>query len=77
MPRHKQMVKRSVVEVAKRQRICKFSGVSIDKGEKCLVVYESPRDRSTYCRDEGIEMIKIARTKLDSLADELESGWED
>ena len=77
MPRHKQMVKRSGVEVAKRRRTCKFSGISIGKGAVCLVVYDGPRDRSAYCRDVGLEMIRLARARLDALEDELEKDGED
>ena len=77
MPRPKQMVKRSEVEVAKRRRTCKFSGTAIGKGEVCLVVYDGPRDRSPYCRDVGLEMIRRARGRLDGLEDELEKDVED
>ena len=74
MPRPKKMVKRSVVEVARKRRTCKFSRASIDNGTKCLVVYDSSRDRSTYCRDVGLEMIRLARSELDSLEDKLKNG---
>ena len=67
MPSHKQIVKRSAIEVAKRRRTCKFSGNSIEKGEVCLIVYDGPRKRSSYCRDVGIEMIRTARLRLDEL----------
>ena len=77
MPRHKQMVKRSVVEVARRRRTCKNSGTPIDNGTKCLVVYDSSRDRSTYCRNVGLEMIRLARANLDLLEDELKNGGKD
>ena len=77
MPRHKQMVKRSDVEVARGRRTCKFSGASIGKGAVCLVVYDGPRDRSAYCRDVGLEMIRLARSRLDALEDELEKHVED
>ena len=77
MPRPKQMVKRSEVEVAKRRRTCKFSGTAIDKGGVCLVVYDGPRDRSPYCRDVGLKMIRQARVRLDELEDELEKDVED
>ncbi len=77
MPRPKQMVKRSEVEVAKRRRTCKFSGAAIGKGGVCLVVYDGPRDRSPYCRDVGLEMIRQARARLDELEDELEKDVED
>lgn len=77
MPRHKQMVKRSDVEVAKRRRTCKFSGKPIGKGEMCLVVYDGPRDRSPYCHDVGLEMIKLARARLDELEAELEKDAKD
>ena len=77
MPRHKQIVKRSDVEVAKRRRTCKFSRTSIGKGAVCLVVYDGRRDRSAYCRDVGLEMIRLARARLDALEDELEKAAED
>ena len=77
MPRHKQMVKRSDVEVAKRRRTCKFSGNSIGKGEVCLVVYDGPRQRSPYSRDVGLEMIKLARERLDELEEKLEKDAKD
>jgi len=77
MPRHKKMVKRSVVEVARKRRTCKYSKAPIDNGTKCLVVYDSSRDRSTYCRDVGLEMIRLARSNLDSLEDELKNGGKD
>lgn len=72
MPPHKQMVKRSEVEVAKRRRTCKFSGMSIDKGTVCLVVYDGPRGRSSYCSDVGLEMIRQARARLGELEEELQ-----
>ena len=77
MPRYKQMVKRSDVEVAKRRRTCKFSGTSIEKGTVCLVVYDGPRERSAYCRDVSLEMIGQARARLDELEMELERAVED
>ena len=77
MPRHKQMVKRSDVEVAKRRRTCKFSGKPIEKSEVCLVIHDGPRDRSPYCRDVGLEMIKLARARLHELEDKLEKHADD
>ena len=77
MPRHKQLVKRSEIEVAKRRRTCKFSGTSISKDAVCLVVYDGPRDRSPYCRGVGLEMIKLARARLDELEEELVKNAED
>ena len=77
MPRHKQIVKRSGVEVAKGRRACKFSKATITKGALCLVVYDGPRDRSTYCREVGLEMIRLARGRLDELEKELGEDIED
>ena len=71
MPRHKQMVKRCSVEVAKARRTCKFSNTSITKGAECLVVYDGPRDRSAYCCEVALEMIRFARVRLDELEREL------
>ena len=77
MPRHKQMVKRSTVEVAKRRRTCKYSGNSIGKGAVCLVVYDSPRDRSPYCLEVALEMIGLARARLDALEEKLKKDGGD
>ena len=71
MPRHKQMIKRCRVEVAERRRTCKFTNESITKGSICLVVYDGPRDRSCYSRDVALEMIRLARERLDELEQEL------
>ena len=77
MPRPKQMVKRSEVEVAKRRRTCKFSGTAIGKGEMCLVVYDGQRDRFPYCRDVGLEMIGLARARLDALEEALKKDGDE
>ena len=71
MPRPKQMVKQSKVEVAKARRTCKFTKESITKGSVCLVVYDNPRDRSCYSRHIAIEMISLARQRLDDLENDL------
>lgn len=71
MPRPKQMVKRAEVEVAKAKRTCKFTSEPITKGSVCLVVYDGPRDRSCYSRVIALEMIKLARERLDELESEL------
>jgi len=71
MSRLKQMVKRSVVEVAKAKRTCRFTGVPIVKGSICLVVHDGPRDRSCYSRRIALEMIMLARTRLDELEAQL------
>lgn len=71
MPRLKQMVKSSEIEIAKAKRTCKFTGDSIVKGSVCLVVYDGPRDRSCYSSPIGLEMIKLARARLDELEREL------
>ncbi len=71
MPRPKQMVKRSEVEVAKARRTCKFTNEPITKGSVCLVVYDGPQDRSCYSRDIALEMIRLGRQRLDDLENEL------
>lgn len=71
MPRPKQMVKRAEVEVAKAKRTCKFTSEPITKGSICLIVYDGPRDRSCYSRDIALEMIKLARERLNELESEL------
>lgn len=73
MPKMKQMVKRTEVEIAKASRTCKFSKAPITKGETCLVLFESPRDRFCYSQDTGLHMIKLARERLDDLEQQLSS----
>ena len=74
MPRPKQLVKRAIVEVAKRRRTCRFSGAAISKGLPCLVVREGPRERSCYSREVGLEMIVLARERLVELEEQLAPG---
>lgn len=74
MPRPKQMVKRSEVEVAKARRTCKFTNEPITKGSVCLVVYDGPRDRSCYSVETALEMIRLARAQLNQLEDKLSRG---
>ena len=74
MPLPKQMIKRSCVELAKGRRTCKFTKASIAKGAVCLVVHDGPRDRSCYSRDVALEMIRLARERLDDLEHDL---WKD
>lgn len=71
MSRVKLMVKRSVVEVAKARRTCKFSSEAIVKGSICLVVHDGPRERACYSRRIGLEMIQFARARLDELERQL------
>ncbi len=71
MPRPKQMVKRTEVEVAKAKRTCKFTSEPITKGSICLVIYDGPRDRSCYSKSVAMEMIKLARQRLDELEGQL------
>ena len=65
------MIKRSCVETAKRRRICKFTGEPIAKGSLCLAVNDGPRDRSCYSRSVALEMIRMARERLNELEEEL------
>ncbi len=65
------MVKQCDVEIAKAKRTCKFTRTPITKGSVCLVVYDGPRDRSCYSQDVGLQMIKLARVRLDELEREL------
>ena len=71
MPKMKLMVKRTDVQIAKAKRTCKFTGSTILKGEKCLVLLEGPRDRFGYSRDTALKMISLAREHLDELEKEL------
>jgi hypothetical protein len=71
MPRLKQMVKRSDAEIAKAKRTCKFTGEPIMKGSICLVIYDGPRDRSCYSQRIALDMINLARERLNQLEGEL------
>jgi hypothetical protein len=71
MPRLKQMVKRCDIEIAKAKRTCKFTNESIVKGSICLVIYDGPRDRSCYSKRIALDMINLARERLDELESEL------
>jgi hypothetical protein len=71
MPNLKQMVKRTEVEIAKAKRTCKFTSDAIVKGSICLVIYDGPRERSCYSQRIGLEMIKIARARLDEIESRL------
>ena len=71
MLRPKQMVKRAEVEVAKAKRTCKFTSQAITKGAICLVIYDGPRDRSCYSKAVALEMVKLARERLDELESQL------
>ena len=71
MPHLKQMVKRSEVEIAKAKRTCKFTSEPIVKGSICLVIYDGPRDRSCYSQRIALDMINLARERLDELESEL------
>lgn len=74
MSRLKLIVKRSVVEVAKAKRTCKFSGETIIKGSICLVVRDGPRERACYSQRIALEMITFARARLDELEKQLSLG---
>lgn len=73
MARLKLIIKRTVVEVAKAKRTCRFTSESIAKGSICIVVHDGPRDRACYSQQIGLEMIKFAREHLDKLENELSS----
>ncbi|MCP4374061.1 MAG: hypothetical protein GY797_39040 [Deltaproteobacteria bacterium] len=73
MPKMKQMIKRSEIQIAKGRRTCKFTKQTISKGSICLVLYEGPRDRFCYSQETALEMIKQARTRLDELENDLTS----
>ncbi|MDR4505206.1 MAG: hypothetical protein MRK01_10510 [Candidatus Scalindua sp.] len=73
MPKMKQMIKRSEIQIAKALRTCKFTKQPILKGSICLVLYEGPRDRFCYSQETALEMIKQARTLLNELENDLTS----
>lgn len=65
--KRKALLKKHAVQVAERIRTCKNSGVSILKGEACLVVWDSQFDRKPYSREVALQMISDARLTLDTL----------
>lgn len=67
MPNVKSLLKKALPEVAVRQRTCKNSGEPILKGNRCLVVFDGPRDRFCYSQEIGLLMIAKARTELDRI----------
>lgn len=67
----KQMVKSTDVEIAKARRTCKYTKEAIAKGSVCMVIYDGPRDRSCYSRRIALEMIQLARRRLQTLEEEL------
>ena len=67
----KQMIKSTDVEVAKARRTCRYSKEAIMKGAVCMVVYDGPRDRACYSKRIALEMIQLARKRLDTLEAEL------
>lgn len=73
MPKMKQMVKLSDIQIAKGRHTCKFTKQPISKDSICLVLYEGPRDRFCYTQETALEMIKQARTRLDELENALTS----
>jgi len=73
VPKFKSLLKTIDVESAERQRTCKFSGAKIPMGESCIVVFDSPRERFCYSRAVALQMIELARSRLDELAHELKT----
>ena len=71
MPKMKQMIKRTEIEIAKAKRTCKFSSKIVPKGDVCLVLYEDSRDRYCYSKEVAIAMIEQARSRLNELEKEL------
>lgn len=72
MPKRKSILKRVEIEVAQRRRTCKFSGEKIPRGEKCIVVYDGPRNSSGYSRQVALLMIEDARQLLTALEAEIQ-----
>ena len=65
--KRKALLKKHEVQVAKGRRTCKNSGVSITKGEPCLVVWDAQFDHKPYCREVALLMIADARKALDEI----------
>lgn len=65
--KRKALLKKHEVQVAKGRRTCKNSGVSITKGEACLVVWDAQFDKKPYSQDVALLMIADARKALDEI----------
>lgn len=65
--KRKALLKKHEVQVAKGPRTCKNSGVSIAKGEACLVVWDAQFDKKPYSQAVALLMIADARKALDEL----------
>jgi hypothetical protein len=70
----KSLLKRNMVEVAQRMRKCKNSQAKISSGQKCLVVFDGPRDRFCYSREIGLKMVEDARLSLKEIELQLIDG---
>jgi hypothetical protein len=71
MAKFKSMLKNCAVEVAQRKRECKRTHAIIPKDEKCLVVYDGPRNRFCYCKDVALQMIAASNQELQNLERDL------
>jgi len=65
--KRKTLIKKHEIQIVKRQRICKNSGISITKGEPCLVVWDNQFDKKPYSREVALLMIADARKALDDI----------
>jgi hypothetical protein len=71
MPPLKELLKRSVIEIAVRKRKCKRTGNVISAGELCLKVYDGQYKHKVYCKEVALQMIAHARKRLDEFENQL------
>jgi hypothetical protein len=65
--KRKALLKKHEVQVAERRRTCKNSGISITKGELCLVVWDAQFNCKPYSKEVALLMISDARKTLDQI----------
>lgn len=73
MPAVKDVMRHVTIEVAGRKRKCYRQPEKhvIVKGERCLVVVDGAHDRSTYCVTCGVEILQLARSRLNDLTQSM------
>jgi hypothetical protein len=67
----KSMLKRCEVETAERKRTCRRTGSAIAQGQKCLVIFDGPRDRHCYCSGVALEMIRASLARLQEIEKQI------
>ena len=75
MPKHKSLLHRVDLEIAKHRRQCKHDPEHvIRQNEISLVIREGQYERRVYCRACGLHMIELTKASLGQLEQELSTG---